>query len=94
VPSLVDAVVYANPDAVVYVKGPQGDKGDPGGDPGAYVHHQTSPSSSWTIANPFGRLPGVTLYVSGQQVEADVDSTISAVHVTFPSPYSGTAVLT
>jgi hypothetical protein len=94
VTDLSSAVVYANPDAVVYVQGPQGVKGDPGGDPGAFVHHQTTPSATWTVPNPFGRLPGVTLYVSGQQVEADVDSTDSAVYVTFPSPYSGTAVLT
>lgn len=94
VTDLSSAVVVANPEAVVYVAGPPGPKGDPGGDPGAYVHHQETPAASWSISNPFGRLPGVTLYVSGQQVEADVDSTISAVHVTFPSPFSGTAVLT
>lgn len=59
----------------------------------SYVHTQSSPSASWSISNPLGRLPGVSLYVGGTLVEADVDATNSTVHISFPTPVAGYAVL-
>lgn len=67
--------------------------GGGGSGPGGYVHTQGSPSASWSITNPLGRMPSVDLYVAGQQVEADVEATTSTVSVTFPAPTAGFAVL-
>jgi hypothetical protein len=65
-----------------------------GGASGGFQHNQASASSAWSIPHSLGRIPGVDVYVAGEQVEADVDATSSLVVITFPTPYSGVAILT
>lgn len=74
--------------------GPQGPPGASGTD--AFEHVQSTPSASWVIAIPlsFGRRPNVDVYVGDVQVEADVTATSLNVNIQFPSPTSGSAVLT
>lgn len=55
---------------------------------------QSTPSSSWSFTNPFGRLCGVDIYISGEQVEADVTVTSISINVTFAEPQSGVLVIT
>lgn len=82
----------ADPITVVLpVPGPRGPAGTGAG--GGLVHQQTTPSASWSIPHQLGRLPVVDLYVAGELVEADVAADVSSVHVTFPTPTSGFAVL-
>ncbi|GAA1915350.1 hypothetical protein GCM10009775_04800 [Microbacterium aoyamense] len=57
------------------------------------THAQMVPSASWVIPHTFGRIPAVTLYVDGEQVEADVTATTTTVTVSFPTPTTGLAVL-
>lgn len=79
---------------LVVVRGPRGPGGGGGGS-GVEIQ-QSSPSSSWVLPVPeeFGRRPNVAIYVAGEQVEADVNATSSTVSVQFPTPTSGSAVLT
>jgi hypothetical protein len=71
--------------------GTQGASGTGGG----IEHIQSTPSANWIIAHPLGRRPGVNIYLSsGEAVEADVSASLSSVSITFPSPVSGSAVLT
>lgn len=61
-----------------------------------YQHVQTDPLATWTITVPivFTRLPQVSIFdPDGDQVETDVNVTMSTVTITFPSPQTGTAVL-
>lgn len=57
---------------------------------------QTTPSASWVFSVPggFSRKPAVTVYVAGEIVAADVTANLSTVSVTFPTPASGSVVLT
>lgn len=55
---------------------------------------QSTPSSSWSFTNPLGRLCGVDIYISGEQVEADVTVTSISINVTFAEPQSGVIVIT
>lgn len=59
----------------------------------AFTHTQSVTSSTWSITHNLGRLPNVTIYIGGIQVEADVSATITTASVSFPSPQSGIAVL-
>lgn len=75
--------------------GAQGDTG-PAGVGAAVEVAQVAPSASWVISVPpeFGRRPGVAVYVAGELVEADVAADSSTVSVQFPTPTSGSVVLT
>jgi hypothetical protein len=55
---------------------------------------QADPQASWNFVHGLGRRPDVSVYVAGEQVEADVTADSSSVTITFPSPTSGTAVVT
>lgn len=68
------------------IRGPAG----PPGSGAAFVHAQTTPASTWTIAHDLGRIPNaVTVYIGGQVVVTD--TTVDATHVVleFPSPETG-----
>ena len=60
----------------------------------SYIHTQTAAAAAWIIPNPIGRLCSVEVIVDERQVLAEVDITEATVTVTFPSPQSGSAVLT
>lgn len=81
---------------VLPIAGPTGPIGPAGGASAGIEHTQTAPSASWVIAVPaaFERRPGVAVYVAGEQVEADVTADSSTVSIQFPTPTSGSAVLT
>lgn len=53
--------------------------------------------ATWIIPVPEGldRRPVVVIYDTfGEEVDADVVASVNTVTITFPSPYTGTAVLT
>lgn len=65
----------------------------PGGS-SAYIHNQTTPSASWTVTHGLNRYAGVTIYVSGEVVLADVAYTDpNSVTVVLAQPTSGVAVV-
>jgi hypothetical protein len=64
-----------------------------GGSSSATIWNQTTPASTWIVAHDLARLPVVTIYVGGQVVLVQVDSTTTQVTVTFPSPQTGTLVI-
>jgi len=78
---------------------------DGSGDPDGY-HWQTAgiiggefdqvtPASTWTFTHLFGRRPSVSVYnAAGQEVFADVTTDDMLVTVVFPSPTTGSVVLT
>lgn len=75
------------------VAGPPGPPGPPGGS--ALIMRQLEPMATWTWPHPLGRLPVITVYSDdGELVEPDVYATPQTVSLVFPSPYTGTAVLT
>lgn len=76
-------VTVVNPIPVVLVTGSA-----------AQLLTQSTPSSSWSFTNPVGRLCGVDIYISGEQVEADVTVTSISINVTFAEPQSGVLVIT
>ena len=76
-------VTVVNPIPVVLVTGSA-----------AQLLTQSTPSSSWSFTNPLGRLCGVDIYISGEQVEADVTVTSISINVTFAEPQSGVLVIT
>jgi hypothetical protein len=59
----------------------------------ATAYPQTLASSSWSFSHTLGRVPAVTIYVAGEQVEADVNATETTVSITFSTPVTGLAVL-
>ena len=74
--------------------GPQGRPGVGGGSSAAVVVPQATPSASWAIPHPFGRLPSVTVYdASGSELIADISATPTMVSVVFAKPTAGSAVL-
>lgn len=58
------------------------------------VYTQIAPLATWTIPNTLGRLCSVAIIVSGQLVYADTAISQSQVVISFPSPISGSAILT
>lgn len=96
VQTIASVEVVAAPTTVVEVAaavGPPGPQGPSG--IGSYVHAQTVPLATWTIPHTLGRMPSVSLYDSlGEQVEADVTASPTAATASYPSPRTGTAVLT
>jgi hypothetical protein len=57
-------------------------------------HTQVAPAATWIIAHALGRRPAVSIYLStGEAVETDVIATDTTVNITFPSPFSGWAIL-
>lgn len=73
--------------------GPQGPKGDVGA---AYVHTQSTASTTWTINHNLGYKPGVDVYDSGsQQIQAEVSHTsVNQTIILLTTPSSGFARLT
>ncbi len=68
--------------------------GGAGGD-NAFEYIQSTPLATWVIAVPgvMGRRPNVDIYIANELVEADVVASTTQVTITFPSPQSGSAVL-
>ena len=92
--------VVENPTTIVGViaVGPQGPRGPAGvsGDDLSFEYSQLSALATWTIPLPEGypRRPSVTVYLSdGEQVEADVSSSLETVTITFNQPTAGSAVI-
>lgn len=71
--------------------------GAPGvpGDAIAFEHVQSTPSASWSIDIPpeMNRRPNVSIYVDDILVLSDVQANETSVNITFPSPVTGSAVL-
>ena len=68
-----------------------------GGSGGGVEMTQASPSASWSFSVPpgFARRPNVAIYdATGDAVLADVEANSSTVNISFPSPVTGSAVLT
>lgn len=80
-------------------QGPPGADGAPGpaGAAGGSVveHVQSVAASTWTVLHNFGRRSQVTILDNSYvEVEADVDqSDINTVVVTFPTPQTGTVIV-
>lgn len=77
--------------------GPQGIQGIPGVDGGSafyFAYIQSSPASSWNVVHNLGRYPNVSFIdVSGNVCLSDIEHVdINTVHLTFPSPVTGTAI--
>jgi hypothetical protein len=74
-------------------RGPAGPAGAPGGS--AYEHVQSTPAATWIITHNLGRFSHVSLLEDdGTEFEADVvHADINTVVVTFPSPHTGTAIV-
>lgn len=77
-------------------QGPPGPAGPPGG--GYYVHTQTAPSASWIIDHNLGRRVHVALSDATaapfRNVYADVvHGTLNQTSITFPTPVTGSAVI-
>lgn len=60
---------------------------------GAVTFPFNTPSATWTITHNFGRRPSVELYVDGDIVFADVESTTTTTTITWSEPTAGEAVL-
>lgn len=62
-----------------------------------YVHHQPTPSATWTIDNPLGIYPNITIVdTNGQRISGQINynnSTSAVITVTFNSPVAGRAYL-
>lgn len=76
-------------------EGPQGPQGVPGSSL-AYVHTQTTPSTSWAINHNLGFKPSVELLDSGsQEIEGDVaHPSVNQVVITLALATAGSARLT
>lgn len=96
VQTIASVEVVAAPTTVIEVAVAVGPPGPPGlSGIGGYVYAQTVPLATWTISHTLGRMPSVSLYDSfGEQVDADVTASPTAVTASYPSPRIGTAVLT
>jgi hypothetical protein len=60
---------------------------------GAVIHTQTVPSSEWRGTHQFARMPDVTCYVDGEQVDTDINATTSTYLITWPVPTAGLAII-
>lgn len=62
--------------------------------PDLYVHMQTVPALVWTIDHYFGTKPGVSVDISNNQVEPEVDHpSLTQTVLTFNTPQQGAAYL-
>lgn len=57
----------------------------------ALEYTQSTPAATWIITHNLNRFPIVDVYVGGELVETDVDSTSNVTTITFPIPYAGVA---
>lgn len=57
-----------------------------------YVYPMSS-AATWTVANPFGGPCRVDVYIGDELVYAEVNVTTVNVSVVFPSPQSGTMII-
>jgi len=55
---------------------------------------QATASSSWSFANPFGRLCGIDIYIGNELVEADTTVSTAFINITFAAPVTGFIVVT
>lgn len=77
---------------IVGPQGPPGEQGPAGGDTHTYV--QSTPSAGWVIQHSFGRRVQVTLFdAAGEEIYADVSQVTNQVSVSFPAPFTGSALL-
>lgn len=81
----------------VVERGLRGPAGPPGS--GGDISHEveiTAPASTWTVTVPdvFTRRPNVAIFIDDELVDADVHASITNVTVVFPTPQTGTLVLT
>lgn len=60
---------------------------------GALMHRQVLAVAEWRGVHPFARLPDVTCYVDGEEVDTDVHATETTYLITWPTPTSGVAVI-
>lgn len=86
----VRRVVY---ELTVAASGPQGPPGPASGS--SYRHTQATPAGTWIIPHNLGALTGLSVYIAGELVHADVvwSLDLNTTTVTFPTPVSGVAVL-
>lgn len=96
-PPVLPTVTVAPPGptsvTVLPVAGPTGPQGAPGGS--YFVHTQSSPSATWIIDHNLGRKVHVTLFDPlSTVIHADIDhGTPNQTTITFPSPVTGSAVI-
>lgn len=88
-------VVSEAPDRLVVqesgIQGPPGPAGPPGSN---FVWDQTTPSASWIVVHNLNTYPAVTLIIDGEIQYSDVSYIdLNSVSVVFPTPTTGTAVL-
>lgn len=57
------------------------------------VHEFPVALGTWIITHNLSRLPSVTVFVGGEQVEADVVVNETTASISFPTPTAGFAVL-
>lgn len=79
----------------VAAPGPQGPPG-PAGSGGFtyYFHTQASPSAGWVIDHNLNRPTHATVFMAGEEVEADVvRNTDDQTTITFPAPTTGSALI-
>lgn len=78
----------------IFIQGTEGEPGPPG-EAAGIEFVQSTPLAAWSIEVPeeLGRKPNVTIYVDGDLVMADVQATESSVFIQFPTPVTGSAVL-
>ena len=77
----------------VITLGAQGPQGLPG-DSIAFEYTPPAPAATWTITHNFGRRPTIAVYIAGEYVLVHTDANSTTATITFPSPMTGTAVLT
>jgi hypothetical protein len=55
---------------------------------------QIAPAGTWILTHALGRMPLADVYLSsGEQMEADVNVTLTQVTVTFAAPQSGFVII-
>ena len=91
-PSIV-AIPAPGPQGPAGPTGPQGPTGPPGGT--GFEYTQGSPSASWIINHNLNRKVHVSVFnSSAEEIFADVvHGTTNQTTVTFPSPVTGSAVI-
>lgn len=78
------------------VPGPQGPPGLPGAAGSVYIHDQVSPASNWIITHNLNHYVSAVIIPTGetQSHVADVfQNSLNSATIVFPSPITGTAVL-
>lgn len=77
-------------------QGPQGPAGAPGAPGGSYfTHTQSTPAATWIIDHNLAKKVHVTIFnPAGTVIHADIDhGTTNQATITFPSPVTGSAVI-